>query len=171
MQLHRLNAALRSSWSRQTSSEPEEWTEANPARDQCDVTGLVVMHYLGGDLLLAPVSAHGEAVGYHYWNQLTATESLDLTLEQFYDEETIGAPELLKRAFILEKLPTARQELRVRYQLLRASVEKYLAGTPVYNSQNEGANSFVQAPAIQTANSSSPTTYRYASVEAPRFTT
>ena len=132
MEVQRLADAIRTSWCRETCSEPGKWSEANRSRDQCDVTGLVVMHYLGGDLQIATVSSYGEQTGYHYWNRLTATESIDLTQEQFRDDEVLGEPSLVKRSFILEQLPTARQELRDRYELLSAKVRVHLgAGSSV----------------------------------------
>lgn len=77
--------ALRRAWCKDTSSVPDEWSPANPARGQCAVTALVVQDLLGGTLLRITVS--GES---HYFNQLPDGELLDLTLSQF-EAPSIGA--------------------------------------------------------------------------------
>ena len=89
------------------------------------------MHYLGGDAQLATVSVDGEQLGYHYWNQLTASESLDLTRDQFSDEELIADPELVKRDFIIENFATARQQLRDRHAAFSAAVAGRLAAAGI----------------------------------------
>lgn len=101
---------------------PAEWSDQRPARGQGDVTSLVVLEYLGGDLLNAEVFRDGQQVEYHYWNQLSDGSTVDLTKDQFRGGETIGEPNLVTCATIKSKLPTARTELLDRLDILRRTV-------------------------------------------------
>ena len=131
MDRERFCEAIRASWTRSTSADPDEWTEANPGRGQCDVTSLVILEYLGGDLQHARVFLDGEQIEHHYWNQFTATDALDLTQDQFTGDQTISEPDLVTQEFIRSKYPTARSELRERHQLLRRAVTDHLGvGAP-----------------------------------------
>src|SRR5262249_295600 len=55
VELRQLRRAIERSWTRSTSSDPEHWSEKNPAHGQCAVTALVVQDCLGGELLRARV--------------------------------------------------------------------------------------------------------------------
>src|SRR3954454_1714747 len=66
--LHEIEAAVREAWGRETSDDPDEWSEANRARGQCAVTALVVRELLGGDILVANVLRNGVRVDRHAWN-------------------------------------------------------------------------------------------------------
>ena len=46
-------AAVRESWSHDTTASPDEWTPENVALGQCLPTSLVAQDLLGGDLELA----------------------------------------------------------------------------------------------------------------------
>lgn len=50
-----IEAAVRSSWGADTTTPAHraDWDPANPARDQCGVTALVVHDLLGGELIRA----------------------------------------------------------------------------------------------------------------------
>lgn len=126
MERERLATAIRASWTSSTSAGPDIWSYGNPSRGQCDVTSLVVLEYIGGDLQLARVYFDGDQVEHHYWNQLSAGDALDLTREQFRDGQTIGTPELVPQELIRAEYPTARDELRERHQLLRSTVASHL---------------------------------------------
>lgn len=130
LDVDQLAAALRANWTEATSAVPELWTEDNPSRGQCDVTSLVVLEYLGGDLQLAEVSLNGEPVEHHYWNQLTGRGALDLTGEQFKDGQHIGRPETVAHDMIRSSYPAAREELRLRHQALREAVSRHLRAEP-----------------------------------------
>lgn len=125
-----LAEAIRASWTMATSADPERWSEANRARGQCDVTSLVLLEYLGGDLQLARVFLDGEQVEHHYWNQLTQDDALDLTREQFVEGQELSEPELVSGDMIHSKYETARSELRERHQLLRSAVSSRLGAEP-----------------------------------------
>ena len=87
-----LEQAIRAAWSRETSDDPDEWSESNPARGQCAVTALLVRELLGGEILVANVLRDGVRVDRHAWNRLPSGLTLDLTREQFTQEERFGEP-------------------------------------------------------------------------------
>jgi hypothetical protein len=87
-----LEQAIRAAWSRETSDDPDEWSESNPARGQCAVTALLVRELLGGEILVANVLRDGVRVDRHAWNRLASGLTLDLTREQFTRDERFGEP-------------------------------------------------------------------------------
>jgi hypothetical protein len=90
--LAQLEQAIRESWSLDTSDDRDEWSSANPARGQCDITALVVHDFLGGELLGADVYRDGERIEGHMWNRLPSGVEVDLTREQFKRGEVLGDP-------------------------------------------------------------------------------
>jgi hypothetical protein len=113
--LEELNARLSVAWCRDTSTEPNKWTNENPALGQCAVTALVVQDELGGELVRAIVNGIS-----HYWNRLESGEEVDLTRRQFRDDvrvETEAVPR--SREFVLSFPDTV-----TRYQLLRERLER-----------------------------------------------
>jgi hypothetical protein len=114
-----VEAAVRDSWSAETCT-PEyraRWTDANPARDQCGVTALVVNDLLGGELLRGEVLVDGERVDYHWWNRLGMGVEIDLTREQFGPEEKVTEGTVIPRPPVTEL-----RRLREEYELLRDRV-------------------------------------------------
>ena len=90
--LSALEGAIRGSWSRDTSADPDEWTPESRARGQCDATAVVLRAYLGGEILVADVLRDGRRVERHAWNRLPSGLTLDLTRDQFRAGEELGAP-------------------------------------------------------------------------------
>jgi hypothetical protein len=86
--------ALRASWTRDTSDDPGEWSEANPALGQCAVSALVIRAIYGGELVIATVlDRDGERTpDGHAWNILPSGEVVDLTFGQFVDGEQLDVP-------------------------------------------------------------------------------
>jgi hypothetical protein len=66
--------ALRKAWSLSTASQ---WTPANPAAGQCNVTSLLIHDLFGGDLLKTPLPA-----GDHFYNRIGG-QRYDFTASQF----------------------------------------------------------------------------------------
>lgn len=99
--LGQLEQAVRSGWALDTCfPSPEalaEWSPDNPARGQCGPTALVLQDLLGGELLLAAVTAGGQPAGWHYWNRLAGGVEVDLTRAQFAAHETVGTPRVVTR--------------------------------------------------------------------------
>ena len=118
--LEETEAAIRAAWGRDTSDDPEEWSEQNPARGQCAVTALLVRELFGGEILVANVLRDGRRVDRHAWNRLPSGLTLDLTREQFVNGERFGeaAPEepLLTHRNP-ERLATLRARVRARLEL------------------------------------------------------
>lgn len=112
----RLLDAIKSSWSRDTSYDPDAWSSDNPAWGQCAVAALVVQDYLGGDLLRV---TDGHVT--HYWNRVESGD-VDLTLVQFSSTPAwTSSPEVIERAYVLSWPDT-----RVRYNRLRDRVADLL---------------------------------------------
>lgn len=98
--LEQVAAALRESWSAATCDPADlyRWQPDNPARGQCGSSSFVVQDLLGGDLVLAEVRLpDGTTDGVHYWNRLPDGTEIDLTREQFVDDEELVAPAVVAR--------------------------------------------------------------------------
>lgn len=105
-----LEEALKSSWIKETSNQPEKWTSANPALGQCAVTALIVNDLFGG-LIIRGEFANKES---HYWN-LVDKEVIDLTRDQYQkDELSFEALGVRSREYLLKDKNTKK-----RYELLK----------------------------------------------------
>jgi hypothetical protein len=120
MSLGELEAAIRQAWGRETSDDPDDWSEANRARGQCAVTALVVRELLGGEILVANVLRDGVRVDRHAWNRLPSGLTIDLTREQFPRGEQFGEPRVEEPILTHrhpERLATLRERVRTRLGL------------------------------------------------------
>jgi hypothetical protein len=118
--LEETQVAIRGAWGRDTSDDPQDWSELNPARGQCAVTALLVRELLGGKILVANVLRDGRRVERHAWNRLPSGLTLDLTREQFVNGERFGEPSLeepLLTSRNPERLATLRARVRARLGL------------------------------------------------------
>jgi hypothetical protein len=111
-QLERASEALAQSWSRDTSAEPEVWSEQTPSRGQCAVTALVVQDLFGGELLRCDAEHTS-----HYWNRLPSGHEVDLTRHQFGPDFKPEFVEKRSRAYVLSFPDTI-----ARYSKLRRNV-------------------------------------------------
>jgi hypothetical protein len=111
--LQETEAAIRAAWGRDTSDDPDEWSEANPARGQCAVTALMVRELLGGEILVANVLRDGRRVERHAWNRLPSGLTLDLTREQFVNGESFGEP-AVEEPVLTHRNPERFATLRAR---------------------------------------------------------
>jgi uncharacterized protein (DUF952 family) len=121
-----IERVIRASWSRETCDpvDHDAWSPENPSRGQCAVTALVVQDLCGGELLLAEVRhADGSRQGLHYWNRLGEGVELDLTREQFHEDEIVQPAEAIERP---QDLSTGR--LYPQYQALSRAVRAGLGG-------------------------------------------
>jgi hypothetical protein len=117
-----LAAAIRAAWALDTCDpvDADDWSAGNPSRGQCGATALTINDLLGGDLLIAEVTrGDGSRQGVHYWNRLPDGTDVDLTREQFADDEVVGEPRVLTRPAGLPKR-CAEQYLRLRQRVLDA---------------------------------------------------
>src|SRR6266536_2808330 len=106
---NRAAEALAHSWSRQTSAEPDGWSEHSPARGQCAVTALVIQDLFGGELLRCDAGPTS-----HYWNRLPSGREVDLTRHQFGVDFRPRQVETRSRDYVLSFPDT-----RARYTALR----------------------------------------------------
>jgi len=90
---------IRAAWGRETSDDPDDWTEENPARGQCAVTAMLVRELLGGEIIVSNVLRDGRRVDRHAWNRLPSGLALDLTREQFRNGEHFGEPRVEEPVF------------------------------------------------------------------------
>jgi len=109
----KLRKAVRASWTRDTSYEPDRWSDDNPAWGQCAVTALVLQDYLGGELRRVTDGAETT----HFWVVVDG-EDVDLTLDQF-DPVPVWTegPMAVGREYVL-----AWPDTRRRYEELRHRV-------------------------------------------------
>ena len=82
MEILRLELAVKKAWSRDTSSDPENWSPQNPAWSQFDVTSLVVNDYLGGSIIHFGVRSTDGTTYNHTCNKVEG-EVVDFTKVQF----------------------------------------------------------------------------------------
>ena len=115
-----LTKALEKSWRRETSYDPSNWSNENPAWGQCAVTAAIVQEFLGGILL------SGEINGIeHYWNLLPGGRELDLTKRQFREVRSIKSAGRAEREYLL-----SFPDMRRRYNRLRSIVVAELKTHP-----------------------------------------
>jgi hypothetical protein len=117
-----IEAAVRAGWARDTCDpvDADDWSASNRARGQCGTTSLIINDLLGGELLIAEVvRSNGSRQGVHYWNLLPDGTELDLTREQFANDEVIQQPRILRRPAGLPNR-CAEQYLTMRHRVFDA---------------------------------------------------
>ena len=108
---------LERAWTRETSSDPEHWSEENPAWGQCAITALLAQDLFGGQLLRAMIQGQN-----HYWNLLPNGAELDLTRQQFGPNPSLDpgeVPKIRDREYVLSFPATVK-----RYELLKQNILK-----------------------------------------------
>jgi hypothetical protein len=130
MTLTDLEAIIRKAWCRDTSDDPDEWTESDSARGQCGVTAMVIHELFGGVLLVSDVSRDGARVETHYWNRLPSGIDVDLTREQFRRGETFGQPRVIDPATSRAPRPDSLRRVR----LLSSRVHEALGNETIHLS-------------------------------------
>ena len=102
-----VQSALRQAWSLSTASQ---WTPANPAAGQCNVTSLLIQELFGGELLKTPLPA-----GDHFYNRIGGRR-YDFTASQF--EQSISYADLPANRADAERGATDDElaELRTAFQ-------------------------------------------------------
>lgn len=108
--------AVRASWCRETSGDPDHWSPENPAYFQCTVSALVIQDLCGGELQRF-FAIDGEQNVRHTVNILPGGVLLDSTASQF-----AGIPTYIRRENETREKALAPQDTRRRYNLLRRLV-------------------------------------------------
>ena len=114
MSLESFEKALPSICDRQTSADPDGWTEGNPLWGHCAVASLLAQDMFGGELLRASlVSTPFAQMRSHYWNRLPDSREKDFSRAQFGDQYPTLTGEVRTRDYVLSNSETA-----MRYALL-----------------------------------------------------
>lgn len=100
------------SWNRETSYDPDGWSEDNPSYGQCAVTALVLNDLLGGQIYRC-VSYQLEKRVSHYFN-IIYNEIVDLTRGQFSDQTVFTFPEIVSRDYLLSDENTKARYLKLK---------------------------------------------------------
>lgn len=103
--LNQLRQAIIESWSEETAW-PGSWTPSNPAAGQCRVTAAVVQDVLGGEVLMATIQQ--DPLYTHFWNRLPDGQEIDLTADQFTDQQQVPAGEPIERGELMKPEPMTR---------------------------------------------------------------
>jgi hypothetical protein len=126
MTLDNLKSTLPFTWSKLTTSLPDQYNSDNPALGQCAVTALVIQDYWGGKIVNTIVTYENGLTTSHYFNIIDG-QAIDITRSQFPSNVKYSKPkQKLKnfsstREYILSNHLTAR-----RYRLLKSRVDKLL---------------------------------------------
>lgn len=124
--LSKLELALKNSWTKETSSDPENWSLENPAWGQCAVTAIVVNDYLGGEIIWASASlADGNKIS-HYFNLIDG-KTVDLARTQFPPGTIIPFGISKKKEFsstrdYILSYPVTQE----RYEILKTKVQEQI---------------------------------------------
>lgn len=122
----KLFQALRLSWSAETSYNPDEWSEANPARGQCVVSVLIVQDYLGGELGRYKMTL-GENAETHYFNVLEDKTLIDTTFSQYTDKWHMEIKPINKDVPLsIREKRLSDADTKRRYEILKKRVEDTL---------------------------------------------
>jgi len=130
IQLSKLEVALKNSWSKETTSDPDNWSQNNPSWGQCAVTSLVINDYIGGEIVWTQAKLPDGTEISHYLNKI-GNKELDLTRNQF-PEGTITSEGIPKT----KGFPTTRDYILSfdktlkRYQILKSQVEEAILSLP-----------------------------------------
>ena len=101
--------------SKETSFDPDNWTEDNPFYGHCAVVTLLAQDFFGGEILRGSLKKTPfSAMNSHYWN-LIISEEKDFTEEQFKGNK----PKLISKIRKKESLLSNNNTLQ-RYQLLKS---------------------------------------------------
>ncbi len=126
MNIPDLEAILKVCWNKETSSDPDNWSQDNPSYGQCAVTSLIVNDYFGGEIVWANALLPNKTEVSHYFNRIGDAE-LDLTRAQFPEGTTVpkGIPKSKEfsstREYILSYPITQK-----RYETLKTMVQGLL---------------------------------------------
>ena len=105
--------------SKETSYDPDSWTEDNPFYGHCAVIALLAQDYFGGEILKASLeNTFFSTMNSHYWN-LILSEEKDFTEEQFKGNKPKLIGEIRERKIVLKNKNTLQRYLLLRDRFLK----------------------------------------------------
>ena len=112
-------------FSKETSSDPDNWTPDDPTRGNCAVAALSAWDFYGGEILRASLEKVPgyEGMRSHYWNRLPSGLEVDFTADQFKGKarDLVPRGEVRTRKYLLENPKT-----KARYELLKSVLDSSL---------------------------------------------
>ena len=114
-----LEYLLEECWSRETSSDPDNWSFSNKAYGQCAITALIVQDAIGGNLLRVETLPPDKKVS-HYYNEVDG-KVIDFTRKQFANDTKFSEPQYRERSYVLSYPATEK-----RYSMLKQSIVDYM---------------------------------------------
>ena len=124
--LEQVFAALRRSWSYETTFDHPEWSAQNPARGQCIISSLIIQDYFGGELRRYQVIGNGIRER-HYRNELAGGVLIDTTASQYQvPVQMTDLPVSLGEFVSIRDKRLSDDETRQRYELLAHKVADIL---------------------------------------------
>lgn len=117
---------------KETSQDPNGWTQENPLWGHCAVVSLVAQNLFGGELLRGSLTEIPEFkhMRSHYWNKLADGNIEDFTKPQFGANYPHGLKaEARERSYVLSFPETVK-----RYKLLALRLAKAISnGNPIFD--------------------------------------
>jgi hypothetical protein len=132
--MSKLEQAILKSWKRITSSDPDKWSENNPAWGQSEATALVMNDYLGGEIVWSNALLRDRKDGISYYrNRLNGKESRIAEM-QFPESAIIPNGIHKKEGFnSTREYLLSDQDILINYNILKKNVEKYFIDNNVRN--------------------------------------
>ena len=127
MKISDLEKALENSWAKETSVDPNNWKNENPAWGQCVPSSLIVNDYLGGKIVWAlAIIPEGNEIS-HYFNEING-EEIDLTRKQFPEGTKIPKGISRTKQFLsTREYLLSSDAVKSRYMVLKERVQNYLS--------------------------------------------
>jgi hypothetical protein len=123
--IDKIIGAVKSSWSQDTSSRPDQWSSKNPARGQCVPSSLVIQKLLGGELIR--YKAVYEGVAEKHFANLIGNKIIDSARSQYPDDFVLlQYPQEPSQNLSFRDKLLGDPGTKARYEIMLAHVEKLL---------------------------------------------
>ncbi|HYD04027.1 MAG TPA: hypothetical protein VEC16_07060 [Alphaproteobacteria bacterium] len=127
MPISKLEQAIMTSWRRITSSDPDNWSENNPAWGQSEASALVMNDYLGGEIVWSNVLLRNRKKGINYYRNKAGHKENRLLEMQFPESAVIPNAMPKKEGYnSTREYLLSDENVLINYNLLKKDVEKYL---------------------------------------------
>ena len=116
---------IKHSRSRETSGDPEHWTDNNPSYRQCLVTALLANEFLWLDTHAEKVTLESNYHGYHYFNKNQQNIAIRFCEEQFaYEKILAKTPERPLNQDKIDIIFAWNPEVKHKYEILKKKFEE-----------------------------------------------